>query len=46
MNPDAVLLLVAGVWTGTGLVSALVGSLPVRVTSSVMMPGVVSVMAA
>ena len=42
MNPDAVSLLVAGAWP----VSALVGSPPVRVSSSVMMPGVVSVMAA
>jgi hypothetical protein len=46
VNPDAVSLLVAGVWARTGLVSALVGSPPVRVSSSVTMPGVVSVMAA
>ena len=46
MNPDVVLLLVAGVWVGAGPVVAPVASPPVRLSSSVMVPGVVPVMAA
>jgi hypothetical protein len=46
VNPDAVSLLVAAAWARAGPVSALVGSPPVRVSSSVTRPGVVSVMVA